>query len=82
MNWNDFDNDLLNNVKLKLRKAEQNQTQIIEGFDNHFGAISSSRTNIRGQKISNNIKLKKIQLFRQNNSRKKHIVFNPHMEKD
>ena len=78
MNWNDFDNDLLNNVKLKLRRAEQNQTQIIEGFDNHFGAISSSRTNISRAKISNNIKLKRFNFFRQNNSvEKRHIVFNP-----
>tara|TARA_B100001057_G_scaffold501266_1_gene622871 strand:- start:2146 stop:3318 length:1173 start_codon:yes stop_codon:yes gene_type:complete len=78
MNWNDFDNDLLNNIKFNLKQEEKNITQIIEGFDNHFGAISSSRTNIRKAQINNDIKLKRFNFFKQKNLvEKRHVVFNP-----
>ena len=78
MNWNDFDNDLLKNIKFNLKKEEKNKTQIIEGFDNHFGAISSSRTNIGKAQIHNDIKLKRFNFFKQKNLvEKRHVVFNP-----
>ncbi len=78
MNWPDYDNKMFIEIKNNLEKIENDVTQIIEGQDIHFGAISASRKNTNEASLSKNIDLKRFDFFKQKNILKeRHIIFNP-----
>ena len=78
MFWRDFNQDLLQKIKLELINQETTIISKFEGRDYHFGSISASRTNVRQMNFSEHIELKRFNFLKQKTKHPpRHIIFNP-----
>ncbi len=77
--WNDWDNELFDNITNSLLKKVREFHHTIKGFDKAPSAVQKAKENIKNANLDEYISIEENNFFdsEKNNEGKLHIVFNP-----
>ncbi len=77
--WNDWDNELFDNITNSLLKKVREFHHTIKGFDKAPSAVQKAKENIKNANLDEYISIEENNFFdsEKNNDDKLHIVFNP-----
>ena len=77
--WNDWDNELFDNITNSLLKKVREFHHTIKGFDKAPSAVQKAKENIKNANLDDYITIEENNFFdsEKNNDGKLHIVFNP-----
>ncbi len=77
--WNDWDNELFDNITNSLLKKVREFHHTIKGFDKAPSAVQKAKENIKNANLEEYISIEENNFFdsEKNNEGKLHIVFNP-----
>ncbi len=77
--WNDWDNELFDNITNSLLKKVREFHHTIKGFDKAPSAVQKAKENIKNANLDEYISIEEDNFFdsEKNNEGKLHIVFNP-----